>query len=301
MGLAMKPLTVRLIPLAEWASLHTHLIWIYDGPVSSAGQGSMFSAHHAAWLLRRGRVEVRQGQQRWRAEAGQWLFPPPGDRSQLFSDDARLLSVRYRATWPTGEDFFEKGLGLSVAATAHPELLRAAMPLARFVDRNFPAATIDLMQTPAPLEVHFRLQTLFARWIETVVVVLTREGVMPSHMGRIDPRLLDAMRRLDGQPLSQPMAENTLARAVGLSVTQLNRLFFRQFGVSSRAYFEQRRFQHALDVLESSPSAVKEIAYELGFSSLPHFSAWFRRRRGLSPREFRQASPAHRALSAKNV
>jgi AraC-like DNA-binding protein len=38
---------------------------------------------------------------------------------------------------------------------------------------------------------------------------------------------------------------------------------------------------------------VKEIAYELGFSSLPHFSAWFRRRNGLSPRAFRaRAAPA---------
>ena len=297
----VKALNVRRIPLAEWASLHTHLVWIYDGPVSPAGRGAAFSVHHSAWLLRRGSVEVRQGQQTWRAEAGQWLFPPPGDRWHHFSDDARILSVRYRATWPTGEDFFQKGLGISVKAADHPKLLRAAAQLAKFVARNFPATTVDLMQSPAPFDIHFRLQTLFARWIEIVVATLTREGVVPSHMGRIDPRLLEAVRRLDHQPLAEPMAERKLATVVGLSVTQLNRLFYRQFGVSSRGYYENRRYHHAVDVLGNSPSAVKEIAYDLGFSSLPHFSAWFRRRHGLSPREFRHASPAHRERPAKNV
>jgi len=296
-----NPLNVRRIPLAEWASLHTHLVWIYDGPVSPAGHGAAYSAHHAAWLLRRGRVEVRQGQQTWRAQAGQWLFPPPGDRWQHFSDDTRLLSVRYRATWPTGEDFFQKGLGISVNAIDHPELLRAATPLARFVARNFPSTTVDLMQSPAPLDLHFRLQTLFARWIETVVMTLTQEGVTPSHMGKIDPRLLDAVRRLDRQPLTEPMAERRLAAAVGMSVTHLNRLFSRQFGVSSRAYFENRRYHHVVDVLENSGSSIKEIAYDLGFSSLPHFSAWFRRRHGLSPREFRQAPRARRERPVKNI
>lgn len=297
----LHPQGVRQIPLAEWASLHTHLVWIYDGAVSPVGQGNTFSTHHAAWLLRRGNVEVRAGHQSWHARAGQWFFPPTGERWQMFSEDARILSVRYRATWPTGEDFFQKGLGVAIDSATHPELLRSAAPLAKFVARNFPAATIDLMQAPASLEVHFRLQTLFARWIECAVTALTRQGLTPSHMGKIDPRLLDAVRRLDRQPLAEPMAEGKLANLVGLSVTQLNRLFFRQFGLSSRGYLEKRRFNHAAEVLENSPSAVKEIAYELGFSSLPHFSAWFRRRHGLSPREFRNASPARRERPAKIV
>ena len=56
-------------------------------------------------------------------------------------------------------------------------------------------------------------------------------------------------------------------------------------------YFERRRFQHAIALLESSPRTVKEIAFELGFSSLPHFSAWFRRRQGMPPRAFRANHP----------
>jgi AraC-like DNA-binding protein len=57
-------------------------------------------------------------------------------------------------------------------------------------------------------------------------------------------------------------------------------LFVRQLGLSALGYFERRRFQHAIALLESSPPTVKELAFELGCSSLPHFSAWFRRRQG---------------------
>ena len=165
------------IPLADWANLHTHLMWIYDGPVDSHGQGVVAAYDLTAWLLRRGSVEVRSGAQHWRAKAGEWLFPPQGERWQNFSADARIVSVRFRAKWPTGEDFFKEGLGLKLAASRYPQLLDATRPLARFVSRHFPEATVDLMQVPASLETHLRLQTLFSRWFETVVTVLTAQGV----------------------------------------------------------------------------------------------------------------------------
>ena len=294
MPLAVPTARLHQIPLADWANLHTHLMWVYDGAVDPHGQGAVAAYDLTAWLLRRGHVEVRQGDRYWQAGPGEWLFLPPGERWQNFSKDARIVSVRFRAKWPTGEDFFKAGLGLKLLSVRHPELLRSAQPLARFVARHFPRAAIDLMQAPASLDIHLRLQTLFSSWFETVVKVLTTHGIEPSGMGKIDPRLLRAVRHLDRQPLATPMAETTLATSVNLSVSQLNRLFIRQFGVSSRGYFENRRHQHALAMLESSADAVKEIAYELGFSSLPHFSAWFRRRHGVSPRMFRSAPSSHR-------
>jgi AraC-like DNA-binding protein len=279
-----------LVPLAEWASLHAHLVWVYDGPVSPQGRRGKVSAFDlTAWLIREGQVTVKLGTQTWRATAGEWLFPPPGERWQEFSPDARLLSVRFRAQWPTGEDLLPANTGQRIPANEAPELLRAAVPLARFVQQRFHKAETDLMQAPAALADHLRLQTLFSRWFETAVSVLAAQGLVPAHTGKIDDRLRSAVRRLDHQPLAASMNETTLARAVGLSVSQLNRLFLGQFGVTSRGYFERRRHRHALTALQESPRVAKEIAGDLGFSSQPHFSAWFRRKQGVSPREFRNA------------
>lgn len=284
------------IPISEWAHLHAHLVWIYDGPIDPQWHHfSTATPNHAAWLIRRGHAEVTQGARSWRAGAGEWLFLPHGASFQHFTPDARILSVRFRAAWPTGEDLFDEGLGMVIPAADYPALERAAVRLARFVARRFPATTVDLMQAHASLQGMLRLQCLFSQWLETTVEVFLANGLVPSRMGKIDPRLLQAVRALDRQPLSTSPREPELAGAVGLSVSQMNRLFKRQFGVSSRGYFEQRRYQHAVASLESSPCRIKQIAYALGFSSLPHFSAWFSRRHGDSPRAVRQR------LNAKKV
>lgn len=289
-----------LIPLAEWASLHAHLVWIYDGPVALQGRSGKVSAFDlTAWFIREGEVVVQLGEHTWRARANEWLFPPPGERRQDFSASARIVSVRFRAKWPTGEDLLPANVGVRICAAQCPALLRAAEPLARFVQRNFPDVETDLMQAPASLAQHLRLQSLFSRWFETVVAVLANTGMVPAQMGRIDERLLAAVRRLDRQPLATPIDETTLARFVGLSVSQLNRLFLRQFGVSSRGYFDRRRHAHALAALEESSRPVKAIAFELGFSSLPHFSAWFHRRMGFSPRVFRMRRAVEAAAAVK--
>jgi len=287
------PRFIEQIPLAEWAHLHSHLIWIYDGPVNPDGRhGTVAAPHLTAWLLRAGSVEVKVRGRRLTARAGEWLFPPPGEVWRRFSDDARLLSVRFRASWPSGEELFSDGLGVSLRATDYPELERAARPLAVFVKRQFPHPDTHLLNTPATLATHLRLQSLFADWLRASVDALTRSGLVPARMGHIDARLLKAVQLVERHNLATTFSEGELAAAVGLSVSQLNRLFLRQFRVSSRGYFERRRCEHAVAALQGSARTVKEVAYELGFSSLPHFSAWAKRRLGYSPRVFRARAPA---------
>jgi AraC-like DNA-binding protein len=279
---------VERIPFTAWANLHAHLIWIYDGAVEPRWRrGVVESPHMTAWLVRAGSVKVRLGNRRLHATAGQWVFPPSGDLWREFSEDAVILSVRYRASWPTGEDLFDEGLGIVFPAEEHPSLERAARPLARFAARTFPEGYRFLLEERATLAQHLQLQALFARWLEVSVAVLTARGLTPSRMGRIDARLLKAVHLIDQQAWSEPFAEREVARQVGLSLSQLERLFTRQFGLSPRSYGERRRQEHAIALLQSSPQSIKEIAYHLGFSSLPHFSAWCRRRHGMSPRAIR--------------
>lgn len=57
------------------------------------------------------------------------------------------------------------------------------------------------------------------RWFEVVITVLTAEGLEPARTGRIDPRLLVAVRQLDRQPLVKPIVDTALARSVGVSVS----------------------------------------------------------------------------------
>ena len=87
----------------------------------------------------------------------------------FFSADARILSVRFRAKWPTGEDLLPANVGVKIPAACCPELLRTATSLACFVRQQFPRAETDLMQAPATLADYLRLQTLFSGWLEAVM------------------------------------------------------------------------------------------------------------------------------------
>jgi AraC-like DNA-binding protein len=78
-----------------------------------------------------------------------------------------------------------------------------------------------------------------------------------------------------------------VAQAVGVSVSQLNRLFHRDLGFSPRDYLQRRRVQAAVLLLKNGARPIKQIAYELGFNSISNFSNWFYRQKGVFPRAFR--------------
>jgi len=62
-------------------------------------------------------------------------------------------------------------------------------------------------------------------------------------------------------------------------------LFKREFGTSPLAYRNRYRMKLAVEMLDEGKKSVKEIAVELGFKHVSHFSGMFRRTFGLSPRE----------------
>ena len=71
--------------LAEWASLHAHLVWVYDGAVSPQGRSGRVSAFDlTAWLIREGRVVVKLGERTWRSGPNEWLFPRPANAGRIF-------------------------------------------------------------------------------------------------------------------------------------------------------------------------------------------------------------------------
>lgn len=78
----------------------------------------------------------------------------------------------------------------------------------------------------------------------------------------------------------------------------LRKLFRRREGLSLSKYWQRCRLQKAEELL-SQNKYVFEVAYEMGFSSEGNFANWFKKQKGMTPREFqrrrRQAALAGRA------
>lgn len=69
----------------------------------------------------------------------------------------------------------------------------------------------------------------------------------------------------------------------------VNRVFKETTGSTIHSYLVDRRIEASKQLLVSSNLTIEEIAQRVGFKTHPHFSQAFRRRVGMSPKEYRLA------------
>jgi len=278
----------KTIELMDWSHLRSELTWIYEGPVRPENlEITTFMPGQSAFLIRRGEVLIRTDKGTVTAGPGQWVLPREGLRLQKFAPGSEILSIRFDLAWPGGQRLYDWDVAEVFDSSEAPALEREARRLARWVERQYPNAYLALLQFQSDLETRLGLQQRFLRWLALYTGTLGDRGWMPIRPGGMEPRVLHAVQILDRSPLSRLFREKSLAAQVGLSISQLDRLFVKQLGISPRQYFERRRLQGAAARVQGSSDSFKRIAFDLGFGSLSHFSAWFRRKTGSSPREFR--------------
>lgn len=114
--------------------------------------------------------------------------------------------------------------------------------------------------------------------------------VVVDHEPR-DPRLLRAMDCIE-QNLSRPPTIESLARRVGVSRRQLERVFRAELGMSPWQYALGRRLRQGHWLLTQTRRSVTEIAQECGFADASHFARRLRAFLGAPPQAVRDAAVA---------
>lgn len=83
--------------------------------------------------------------------------------------------------------------------------------------------------------------------------------------------------------LSNPVSTDFIARHVGLSKRQLERLFRTEIQQTPADFFLAMRLNKAQDMLRICKESITGIALECGFTNRSHFAATFRTKYGFSP------------------
>ena len=73
-----------------------------------------------------------------------------------------------------------------------------------------------------------------------------------------------------------------------ISISQLNRLFKKETGMTSKNYIDSIRMDIAAEMLASSTASIKQIAKELGYPDPYHFSRRFKEIKGYAPMQYKE-------------
>jgi transcriptional regulator GlxA family with amidase domain len=96
------------------------------------------------------------------------------------------------------------------------------------------------------------------------------------------PRLAQVIGIMEAT-LEEPVPLSELARRVGISVRQVERLFKDQVGMGPSVFYLQRRLERARTLLRQTLQPIREVAVECGFGSTAHFSHAYKKAFGLPP------------------
>lgn len=272
--------------------LHWRLVWIYDAP---RGEGALQWAYcdypTAAWLIRSGTVELEfSSGEREVYGKGQWVFPCQREGIQSFSADVHILSVRFHAEWPNGAALFDRSRTLCMAADTEPalQLEAASIKLYRFLEERLPEQVLQRRLTDMTIVQYLELQPIFFAWLSAYARVMLACGCEPITFSITHEKARLALGYLQAWPLERPLQMPVLARQTGMSLSQLNKVFVQEMGMTPTAFWTQRRLKVARSELANSTDSIKSIAQGLGFASPEAFARWFRSCCGHSPRDYRE-------------
>jgi AraC-like DNA-binding protein len=118
-------------------------------------------------------------------------------------------------------------------------------------------------------------------------------GALERQLGFDEPPLegplARAMSFMDAQ-FDRAVTVEEVARASGVSVSRLHRLFSVRFDSSPQRYMTTCRLRHAARLLENSELSVVEVALKAGYGDQSSFTRAFRREFETTPASYRSAA-----------
>jgi AraC family transcriptional regulator len=275
----MARTTMFPFPAGDGNGSGVTLTVIEELPVSSGSRfefgGHVLSLHLGRPLpIRQRREDISHA---WTFTRGDLSLIPAGWRTTCWTErTADFLQVEL------GRDLVRRAAGDTAGDVDLPCLFSFDDPVCREL----------LLSMVAEAQIHGAAARMY---VESAAIVLAqrllalkgrpatqapRPGLSPALLRRAKEFLNDQMERNPGV--------TELSTAVGMSVDHFSRMFKRSTGLAPHQYLGNIRLERAKRMLVEGGSPIIEIAYEIGYANPSQFSAFFRKRTGLSPTEFRR-------------
>ena len=123
----------------------------------------------------------------------------------------------------------------------------------------------------------------------------TQRLSVPTRIGVRHPKLSSVIQMMENN-IEEPQSPSLLAKEVGMSTRQLERLFRRYLNRSPKRYYMELRLQKARNLLMQTDMSVINVALACGFASPSHFSKCYRAQYSITPYRERGAQATRMAV-----
>ena len=240
----------------------------------------------ACWLVRHGRVTVTQGGRTLIGTRGTWVFLPAWcRRTQIFSIDARILSIRFACQDELhGQTVFSDGLPAVFPAEPYTELNACAEELVSLmVDAGAVAVT---GRQPQDFRQHAAFMQFIAYWFARCADL----GCLADPPIQHDSRLQPVRRILEEHQGLRPVPYEEIVRETGLSKVQIDRLFRKDHGCTPAGWLDRLMLDRVEQMVADPRYSLRAIAQQHGFTDQTHLVRWYRKLVGMTPGRRRRAT-----------
>lgn len=143
----------------------------------------------------------------------------------------------------------------------------------------------EAAETEARIDAVYQAASRNAPEVDELVFALLNSLKFSSPAADYPPALVKALHFLESDA-GEHAGRDALARAGGISISTLNRLFRQYFHCAPGEYRQKKRMETACRILSLRNMNVKEAAAECGFSSSAFFCREFKKYTGTTPGRF---------------
>ena len=292
-----------------WGS---HNVWKpgqeHDGPVHA----------HTIWIMLYGHAQVGDGSEVWDVHPGHvFLWPCDKHRHILSTSDSAWLSVGIAAT-PNGQGDLLRLLPLPalhrMEADEHALLYSWFTQIIDLREAQSLSLLTALPNHPDPAQILGVRRDIVSQhphqmWMNRVVIErasfydmvenglghaivawcwkMWGTGDLQHALLHQSPQWLqNTLKRIRENPA---VSVHDLAQAAGFSPAHFRRLFHQEVGQSPHDFLQHQRLELAKKLLETTNLSIPTIAAQSGFSSIPHFTQWWKSICGTPPHQYRLA------------
>jgi AraC-like DNA-binding protein len=166
------------------------------------------------------------------------------------------------------------------------------------------APQLQLISTLRQPPVYAAAQAIWyqCKALELAVTFLVKpeEEFFCTRQQRVAQERVEQVVYLLRQNLANPPALEELGKKIGCSHFYLSRIFSAQTGQTITQYLRRLRMERAAELLKSREFNVTEVALEVGYNSLSHFSAAFQETFGCCPGLYPLATTTQKSLPKKS-